>query len=465
MYTIIDIEATGGSPKRDKITEIAIFLYDGEKIIDSFSSLINPEIHIPPFITNLTGITNEMVATAPKFSDIAERVLELTQNAVFVAHNVQFDYAYIKAEFKRLGHLFQRQKVCTVNLSKKILPNQASYSLGNLCEDLQIGIQNPHRAEDDAKATVELFKILLDNDSNNYIEGAITEKSLHKNIPAHLSPDLVHNLPEETGVYFLHNINDKVIFVGKSADIQRRIIQHINNNATSKKKLYKMLQNTHNITYQETGSELLASLLESYEIQRLRPSYNRLRRARRPKYGIFKYYHPTKHYLHIKIQEIKAEDVPIIAFPKKEYADKLLTNRIKKHRLCRQFCHFEPSLNGENGMACPNYAEDACNGACIDKERASVYNKRARQALKDLEYSQSHFFIVGEGRDNEELSIIYIENNRFMGYCFMNKKRYETLEPTAIRSKIEQLPHHHEFDKIIRAYLKKNKLDKIIKLK
>ena len=126
MYTIIDIEATGGSPKRDKITEIAIFLYDGEKIIDSFSTLINPEIHIPPFITNLTGITNEMVAAAPKFSDVAERVLELTKDAVFVAHNVQFDYAYIKAEFKRLGYSFQRQKVCTVNLSKKILPNQDS---------------------------------------------------------------------------------------------------------------------------------------------------------------------------------------------------------------------------------------------------------------------------------------------------------------------------------------------------
>ena len=204
-----------------------------------------------------------------------------------------------------------------VNLSKKILPNQDSYSLGNLCEDLQIGIQNPHRAEDDAKATVELFKILLDNDPNNYIEAAITEKNLYTNAPKHLSAELVHSLPEETGIYFLHNVNGKVIFVGKSADIQRRIIQHINNNTTSKKKLYKMLQNTHNVTYKETGSELLASLLESYEIQRLRPSYNRLRRARRPKYGIFKYYHPTKHYLHIKIQEIQAEEVPIIAFPKK----------------------------------------------------------------------------------------------------------------------------------------------------
>ena len=405
-----------------------------------------------------------MVATAPKFSDIAERVLELTQDAVFVAHNVQFDYAYIKAEFKRLGYDFQRQKVCTVNVSKKILPNQASYSLSNLCEDLQIGIQNPHRAEDDAKATVELFKILLQKDLNNYIEAAITEKNLHTNIPSHLSADLVHNLPEETGIYFLHNTNGKVIFVGKSADIQRRIIQHINNNTTSKKKLYKMLQNTYNITYQETGSKLLASFLESYEIQRLRPSYNRLRRARRPKYGIFKHYHPTNHYLHITIQEIKSEEMPIIAFPKKEYADKLLANRIRKHRLCQHFCHFEETLNAENGKACQYYSDNICNGACIDKERASVYNKRARQALKDLEYPQSHFYIVGEGRNNEELSIIYIENNRFIGYCFMDKERYEALEPTEIRSKVELLPHHHEFDKIIRTYLKKNKLDKIVKL-
>ena len=225
-----------------------------------------------------------------------------------------------------------------------------------------------------------------------------------------------------------------------------------------------MLQNTHNVTYKETGSELLASLLESYEIQRLRPSYNRLRRARRPKYGIFKYYHPTKHYLHIKIQEIQAEEVPIIAFPKKEYADKLLLNRIKKHRLCQQLCHFETVLDDKNGVACQHYADNICNGACIEKERASVYNKRARQALKDLEYPQSHFFIEGEGRNNDELSIIYIENNRFIGYCFMSKEKYEKLKPSEVSSKIEELPHHHEFDKIIRTYLKKSKLDKIIKL-
>lgn len=161
MYTVIDIETTGGSNNSGKITEIAIFVFDGEKITDSFVTLVNPECYIPPFISNLTGITNEMVAHAPKFYEIARKIVEITANKIFVAHNVGFDYNFIKKEFHDLGYNFNRKTVCTVVLSRKLFPGHSSYSLGKICNDLDININGRHRAEGDALATVELFRRLL----------------------------------------------------------------------------------------------------------------------------------------------------------------------------------------------------------------------------------------------------------------------------------------------------------------
>ena len=161
MYAIIDIETTGQAANTGRITEIAIFVHDGFAITDSFSSLINPECYIPGFITNLTGIDNEMVRTAPRFYEIAKRIVEMTQDNVFVAHNVSFDYKFIQHEFKRLGYNYQRNTMCTVRMGRKFLPGYKSYSLGRLCEELGITINGRHRAAGDALATVKLFELIL----------------------------------------------------------------------------------------------------------------------------------------------------------------------------------------------------------------------------------------------------------------------------------------------------------------
>jgi DNA polymerase-3 subunit epsilon len=161
LYSIIDIETTGQSSAKGKITEIAIYNHDGYQIVDSFCSLINPECYIPGFITNLTGIDNEMVKNSPKFYEIARQIVELTQNTVFVAHNVMFDYKFIQEEFKRLGYDFQRKTMCTVRLGRKYLPGHRSYSLGNLCSELGIQINGRHRAAGDALATVQLLELIL----------------------------------------------------------------------------------------------------------------------------------------------------------------------------------------------------------------------------------------------------------------------------------------------------------------
>jgi DNA polymerase III subunit epsilon len=161
MYTIIDIETTGGSPKTEKITEIAAFIHDGTRIVNEFSTLVNPEKYIPPYITGITGINNEMVASAPKFYEIARKFIEFTENTFFVAHNAGFDYGFICEEFRQLGYTFKRDRLCTVKLSRRLIPGLKSYSLGKLCNELSIPVTNRHRARGDALATVSLFETLL----------------------------------------------------------------------------------------------------------------------------------------------------------------------------------------------------------------------------------------------------------------------------------------------------------------
>ncbi|MFV0593016.1 MAG: PolC-type DNA polymerase III [Draconibacterium sp.] len=176
MFSIIDIETTGNSAKYGKITEIAVIQHNGQRITDSFSTLINPEMDIPYFITDLTGINNEMVSIAPKFYQVAKKIVEMTAGRTFVAHNVSFDYNYIREEFARLGYHYTSKTLCTVQLSRKLLPGHRSYSLGKLCSELGIEINGRHRAAGDAFATAKLFEILLDkhqqkgdkNTSGNY---------------------------------------------------------------------------------------------------------------------------------------------------------------------------------------------------------------------------------------------------------------------------------------------------------
>ena len=178
MFSIIDIETTGQSAKYGKITEIAIFVHNGNEIVDSFTSLVNPECQIPYFITKLTGINNEMVADAPKFYEIAKKVIEITEGTTFVAHNVSFDYRFIQQEYLRLGYDYKRKTMCTVKLSRKYLPSHQSYSLGNLCNDLNIKIDGRHRAGGDAYATVKLFELILQKHINYTEKEGVVQKKL-----------------------------------------------------------------------------------------------------------------------------------------------------------------------------------------------------------------------------------------------------------------------------------------------
>lgn len=181
LYSIVDVEATGGNAKTDRLTEIAIFLFDGKNVVDKFSSLINPERSIPPYVQRLTGINDEMASNAPLFSEIADKVWEMTKDSFFVAHDCKFDYDFIKAEFKKTGiQNFKLPRLCTLNLSQMLFPEVPFYSLGKLCKSLGIPVESRHRAEGDAFATVELFRKLLQADENKKcIPRSIPENVFH----------------------------------------------------------------------------------------------------------------------------------------------------------------------------------------------------------------------------------------------------------------------------------------------
>ena len=211
MYAIVDIETTGGNFKNGRITEIAIYRHDGEKIVDEFVSLVNPECYIPEYITQLTGISNQMVQKAPSFPQIARRVLDMTADAVFVAHNATFDYNFIRAEFSSLGFDFVRPNLCTVKMSRKLLPGHASYSLGNLTQALGITIQGRHRAGGDAYATVQLFNILLRKNGGLFLKDDPYQEFCFDSLHSALSPDQLKSLPTLSGIFYLYNENGDVL--------------------------------------------------------------------------------------------------------------------------------------------------------------------------------------------------------------------------------------------------------------
>jgi DNA polymerase-3 subunit epsilon len=272
-FAIVDIETTGSKPGSGRITEVAIYLHDGEKIINEFCSLINPESFIPPFISKLTGISNEMVENAPKFHEIAKEIVQITEGAVFVAHNAAFDYNFIRQEFKSLGFNYARDYFCTLQVSRQILPGLPSYSLGKLCSSLNIEIENRHRAHGDALATVRLFEHLCGKTSNKItISDFIKNDYLNLRFPPGFNKSIMDTLPVNAGVYYFHDSNGNVIYIGKSNNIRKRVLSHFNNKKSRRQ--IDMRNAISDISFEETGNELIALLLESEEIKKQKPFRN-----------------------------------------------------------------------------------------------------------------------------------------------------------------------------------------------
>jgi DNA polymerase-3 subunit epsilon len=265
LYAVVDIETTGGFASGNGITEIAIIIHDGSEVLDRYETLINPMQEIPAHIEALTGISNDMVESAPIFSLVADKVYELLNDKIFVAHNVNFDFSFIRHQLGLAGFDLQCKKLCTVRMSRKIIPGHRSYSLGKLCNDLKIGLNNRHRAGGDADATAILLTHLLNCDCDGHITTALNKFSKDHILPANLQKSEVEKLPSTTGVYYFKDQKGKVIYVGKAKNLRKRVCSHFTGNSTSRQR-QNFLKEIHNIDYEECGTELMAFILEATEI-------------------------------------------------------------------------------------------------------------------------------------------------------------------------------------------------------
>jgi DNA polymerase-3 subunit epsilon len=454
MFTIIDIETTGGSPVRDRITEIAVLVHDGNRIVREFTTLINPECNIPYHISALTGISNEMVADAPKFFEIARELVEITKDRTFVAHNVSFDYSFIRAEFRRLGYEFKRDNMCTVRLSRKIIPGHRSYSLGTLCQELNIPINGRHRALGDAYATAQLFEMLLETDSKNNSNYFAIMAERPVSLNPFLDPSTFKGLPESPGVYYFYNPEKELIYIGKSKNVRTRILSHFSDNTTAK--ALQMRNQVAEISYELTGNELIALLKESEEIKRYKPLFNRAQRRSLFQYGLFTY---TDHngYIRFYLEKTTAcANAPLTCFTSKSEARGFLARSVEKFGLCQKLCGLYPSESH-----CFHFEIGSCRGACIGREQPEAYNLRANRLKDKYHFEYPNLLIIDTGRNHNERSVIKIENGKYIGFGYFDIT-YADADPSVIQECINPYMDNLEIRHIIRHYLRNNNVEKIL---
>jgi DNA polymerase-3 subunit epsilon len=454
MFAIVDIETTGGSARLEKITEIAIYLHDGEKITGEYVSLVNPERNIPYFITNLTGITNEMVEDAPRFFEIARDIVELTEGRTFVAHNARFDYSFLRQEFKSLGFNFKRNIIDTVALSRKLLPGHRSYSLDNICRDLKIDINGRHRAAGDALATVKLFKILLDKDweINGKRSNLVRNTRISKLNPR-LDVSKIDAIPEEPGIYYFYDEVGELIYIGKSRNLQQRISTHLSNNTTNR--AMEMRDLIADIDYVLTGSELIALLIESFEIKDNKPFYNRAQKRSGFQWGIF-VFNDKDGYFNYRYGLIDSDEIPLSVFTSKEKAKSKLASLVETYNLCQK-------LTGlyETAGPCFQFHVGICKGACCGREPAEEYNVRAARAAEEFIFTQRNFFIIDKGRDADERCAVKVVNGKYAGYGYFNINDMG-FGLSAVHECIKPSPDNRDIQVILKHYLRTNKVEKII---
>jgi DNA polymerase III subunit epsilon len=443
-FVIVDIETTGGNPSQGGITEIAAIAFNGEKIIDRFHTLINPERYIPDFITGLTGIDQNLVADAPTFGEIAQELYVFLENRVFVAHNVNFDYSFIKEAFRTTGFEFNPFKLCTVRLSRKAFPGFGSYGLGRICEQLSIKIENRHRAFGDAEATTVLFEKIY------RIKPEVIFDTLKKNngeafLPPNISKEKFLQIPEKTGIYYFHDQKGQVIYVGKAINIKSRFKSHFSGNSQEKLKLKSEI---HDISWELTGSEFLACLLEALEIKRVWPKFNRALKYKSSNWGLFQY-EDSNGYIRFNVGKNSNFLKPIYEFDSHSEGWKFIIEQTESFQLC-------PKLTGiqKTPADCYDHQHNKCLGACCGKESVEIYNKRVSEFLDSLEEQKGAIIIREKGILPEESCALYFENGVFKAYGFFDTDSFFSHEGEFLDA-LTKVKHLPETKYLLRSFIPK----------
>ena len=446
-YAIIDVETTGMGVQGNKITEIAVLIHDGERVVDEFQSLVNPQCSIPFSISRLTGIYDHMVKDAPKFYEVAKDVVSLTEDCVFVAHNVNFDYNVIRKEFSDLGFNYVRKKLCTIRLSRKLVPGLPSYSLGKICGRMGIHINDRHRAMGDARATAILFDklLLLDHDAQVF-DSFLKPRSRHATLPPQLSVKVFDGLPEEAGVYYFRNNKGEILYVGKAINIKQRVLSHFYDRSNRE---LKMCQQTANITFEATGSELVALLMESSEIKRHYPIFNRAQRRSNEGLGIFSY-EDRAGIKHLAWNRLHSVAEPLIKLFNATECRLFLERLCEKYELCPKYCHLQSNTGG-----CFHYQLKQCKGVCRGRESIASYNKRVMEAIEEIKGDSNSYVIRQEGRTEGEISYVLIENGIYQGYGFLQANEDDQSVSTYRRLLIRQRDNR-DVQRILNSFRNKN---------
>ncbi len=407
MFAVVDLETTGGSYRYERIIEIAIIVFDGEKIIREFQSLVNPERLIPPAITRLTGISNEMVADAPKFYEIAKDVVEITTDQVFVAHNVNFDFNFLRQEYHSLGYHFSRKKICTVQLSRKLIPGRKTYGLGALSTDLKIRNDARHRAMGDARATTELLKFLMSKDEKGVIHKAIMRNPVLSGLHDHLDEKDIKALPQKRGIYFFYNKDDYLIYVGKSNNIRERVMSHLNNQNPGK---YQELKaSIARIDYELVAGEITSLMLEAEKIIKHRPFFNRALKPREVRYHI----RPFLAFNGLKGLEIYSGNDrgdSIFSFRSNWSARSALEQLAEDYGFCPEFTPARAGVMDD----CAISGLGNCPGACVRKVDPAVYNEGLDRLLADHEVPSGHWALFEEDNFGNS-SAVLVEDGSVVG--------------------------------------------------
>ena len=395
-YAIVDIETTGGHASANGITEIAVYIHNGERVVKHFETLTNPQQLIPKFITSLTGIDNGMVADAPTFDEVADVLFELLNGNIFIAHNVNFDYSFVKHQLKQCGYDLTAKKLCTVRLGRKVFPGLPSYSLGNLCRSLKINIENRHRAGGDAKATVKLFEYMLANGAQAQVDLMLKRTSAEQWLPMNLDKEVIDKLPSRPGVYYFHNSKDKIIYVGKAINIKKRVSSHFTHNDTDQKRQH-FIRNIYKVSFKPCATELEAIVLESTEIKKLWPRYNKSQKQPQVKYALYSF-EDNRGYIRLAIDKKKKNFPHLYNFNFLNEGLVLVKKMVDEFKLDARLCFLDKT---------PFTQKDA-NAL----EPPGMYNLKIKKALDALSENLPTFVLVDEGIKDEEKLCLLVERGR-----------------------------------------------------
>ena len=431
MYAIVDIETTGSHAHSNGITEIAIVLHNGKEVEGRYSSLVNPHYTIPRFVAALTGITNDMVAEAPDFSDIAETVYNHLEGRIFIAHNVNFDYSFIKYHLKEAGYEWNARKLCTVRLSRTAFPGFRKYGLDSLCQELNIMNGERHRATGDAEATAILFDMIIRSSGTKLIKEYLKKDNREQILPPNLPKEHIAALPYVPGVYYFHDAKGKVIYVGKAKSIKQRVVSHFTGfDAGSKRQNFLKL--IHTISFKETPTEFTAYLLESIEIKRLWPQFNYSQKKLEWQYGIYMF-EDNRGYLRLAMDRKRKNLHPLLTFSTKTEGYQILWKLVKEFGLHLGLCFLDTTMIE------------------VDED-IEEYNAKVNSAIQWIS-EQKQTYLIKEELHNG-WSCVLVEGGKFYGMGMLDNEPVFSIEE--LKNKLTAYPENEVIRSMITTFVNKH---------